>query len=142
MKSYYPKEKDIKESWYLIDIKDKSLGRVATQIATILRGKNDATFEPSVDPQNFVVVVNSNKLKFTGNKEEQKVYYKHTGFVGGIKEITASKLLQKDSTQIVKIAVKGMLPKNNLGHSLIKKLKVFKDEHHHHEAQKPQKVEI
>jgi large subunit ribosomal protein L13 len=138
MKTYYPKQSDIKKEWRLIDLKGKTVGRIATEIAGILVGKDKPTYEPSVDTGDFVVAINSDGIKFTGNKLTDKVYYRHTGAIGGIKEMTAKDLMKKDSTQVIVHAVRGMLPKNKLGRNAIKKLKVYKNDQHRHEAQKPQ----
>jgi large subunit ribosomal protein L13 len=137
MKSYHAKEKETKRQWLVIDLKDKILGRMATQIADILRGKNKPTFTPSADTGDFVIAINSDHLKLTGRKLDQKKYYHHTGYFGGIKHITAKDQLKKDSTELVYNAVKGMLPKGPLGRKQIKKLKVYATAEHPHAAQQP-----
>jgi len=124
-------------NWHLIDAQGKVLGRLATQVADILRGKRNPRFSPHLDSGDFVVVVNARKVKLTGRKWEQKTYYRHTGYIGGMKAITAEKLLLKKPEEIVRHAVKGMLPKNRLGSRLITKLKIYADEEHPHQAQKP-----
>lgn len=144
MKSFYPKAQDelVKKSWHIIDLKSKSLGRITTEIARILMGKNKPTFTPGADTGDFVIAINSDQIKLTGRKWEQKIYYRHTGFMGGIRETTAQKQLEKDSTKIVLQAVKGMLPKNIFGRKLLGKLKVYKNEVHPHGAQKPQALSL
>lgn len=142
MKTYYPKPSEIKHEWCLVDLKGKTVGRAATAIARILTGKTKPIYEPSVDTGDFVVAINADQVKFTGNKLTDKVYYRHTGAIGGIKEIIAKDLLKKDSRRVIALAVQGMLPKNKLGNNLIKKLKVYKDDQHKHGAQNPVAVAI
>jgi large subunit ribosomal protein L13 len=138
MKTVFAKKEDLdKRKWYVIDARDKVLGRLATQAADILRGKRNPAFTPHVDTGDFVVVINAQRVKLTGKKLEKKTYYRHTGYIGGIKAITAEKLLQKKPEEVVRHAVKGMLPKNRLGSQLLRKLKVYAGEEHPHEAQKP-----
>jgi len=126
----------------LIDAKGKTLGKIATQIAVLLRGKNKPTFTPNVDTGAFVVVVNAKDVKLTGNKLEQKMYYSHSGYIGGLKAINAKKMLEKFPERIIMHAVKGMLPKNRLSNRLITKLKVYAGEEHPHKAQNPIKIEV
>lgn len=142
MKSFYPKESEIERNWQVIDLDGLTLGRVASRIANILRGKDKPTFTPSVDMGDFVVAINSNKIKLTGNKLEDKVYHRYTGFRSGIRSITAKKQLQKDSTEIIMQAVKGMLPRGPLGRKQLTKLKVYTGSEHPHAAQKPQPKEL
>lgn len=142
MKSFYPKPESLSDSWYVIDLKDQVLGRVVSQIAKILMGKNKATYQPSVAPRHFVLALNSDKIKFTGNKLEQKIYYHYTNHIGGLKEITADKLMKKDSRQVIEHAVRGMLPKNKIGRELLGKLKVYCGSDHPHQAQKPVEVKV
>ena len=142
MKTFMAKKGEIERKWYVIDASDKVVGRLATKIATILRGKHKPVFTPHVDTGDFVVVVNAEKVKFTGNKLDKKFYYRHTGYIGGIKEISAKDLLQKKPEEIIRLAVKGMLPKGRLGRKLIKKLKIYRGEEHPHSAQQPEKLEI
>lgn len=137
MKSYHAKPDDINREWKLIDLTNKTLGRIASQIVTILKGKDKPTFTPSMDTGDFVVAVNANKIKLTGNKLNDKIYYKHTGYKGGIKQKTAKNLLQNNSPEILRIAVKGMLPRGPLGRKLLKKLKIYPGPDHPHMAQKP-----
>ena len=144
MKSFYPKAQDelVKKSWHIVDLKGKPLGRSTTEIARILLGKNKPTYTPGADTGDFVIAINSDKIALTGRKWDEKVYYRHTGYMGGIREITAKKQLEKDSTEIVYAAVKGMLPKNIWGRKLLGKLKVYKTDVHPHGAQKPQSLEL
>ena len=137
------KNEEAKErrKWHLVDASGKVVGRLATEIANLLRGKNSPQFTPNVDSGDFVVVINSDKVRFTGNKLADKKYYWHTGFVGGIKSITADKQMKKDSTEVVRKAVKGMLQGNALGRKQLKKLRIFAGEEHTHDAQSPEKYE-
>jgi len=137
MKTLSIKKEDVTRNWYLVNAEDKVLGRLATEVATLLRGKHKPTFTPHVDGGDFVVVVNAEKVKLTGNKLTDKKYYWHTGYPGGIREITAEKLLQKNPTDVIYKAVRGMLPKNRLGRQMIKKLKIYAGPTHDHDAQKP-----
>ncbi|MFQ5901828.1 MAG: 50S ribosomal protein L13 [Thermodesulfobacteriota bacterium] len=137
MKVYFPKEGDIEKEWFIIDANGMILGRLASKIATILRGKNKPVFTPHADVGDFVVVVNADKIAVTGKKLTDKVYYHHTGYPGGIKSITLEKLLAKRPEDVIIKAVQGMLPKNVLGRKMISKLKVYKGENHPHQAQKP-----
>lgn len=142
MKSYYPKPGEITKAWHLVDLNGKTLGRAATQIARVLMGKHKPEYTPSVDTGDFVVAINSDAVKLTGKKWTEKVYHRHTGYVGGIRSITAEKQRQKDSTQLIYIAVKGMLPKNTLGRQMIKKLKIYAGAEHKNQAQQPQPLEV
>ncbi|MBD3270581.1 50S ribosomal protein L13 [Candidatus Peregrinibacteria bacterium] len=141
-KTYTPKQAEISKKWFLIDAKDKPVGKISTEIANILRGKNKPTFTNHLDTGDYVVVINAAEVKLTGNKEMQKKYYSHSGFPGGFKEITAQKLREKNPTQILKFAVEGMLPKNKLRKKYMQKLKLFSGAEHTHEAQKPEIIEI
>jgi len=140
MKTEVAKAENVKRDWYLVDAQDIVLGRLATQIANVLRGKNKAIFTPSVDTGDFVIVVNAEKIALTGRKLENKIYYHHTGFPGGLKEITAGKLLEKKPEDIIRKAVKGMLPKNKLARHMLKKLKVYAGASHPHDAQQPKNL--
>ena len=131
---------EIKRDWFVIDLEDKVLGRIACEIATILRGKNKPIYSPSVDTGDFVVVINADKVKLTGNKLDDKIYYRHTGYVGGIKSIAAGKLLETKPEELVIKAVRGMLPKNTLGRQMLKKLKVYAGSEHRHAAQQPKNL--
>jgi len=142
MKTFVAKEKEVDRKWYLVDAKDKVLGRLATQIAMRLRGKHKPIFTPHADTGDFVVVINADKVTLTGKKWDKKIYYRHSGYIGGLKEITAKKLLEKKPRDILRFAVKGMLPKNSLGRRQLKKLKIYTGSTHPHEAQQPEKLEI
>jgi large subunit ribosomal protein L13 len=137
MKTYQAKKEELDHQWYLVDAEGKVLGRLATELAKILRGKNKPTFTPHVDTGDFLIVVNTRKVVLTGKKMKDKIYYHHTGYPGGIKEISAEKLLAKKPTEMLRIAVKGMLPKNSLGRQMLRKLKIYAGPDHPHEAQKP-----
>lgn len=137
MKSFYPKPESLSDSWYVIDLKDQVLGRAVSQIAKVLMGKNKPTYQPSVAPRHFVVAINSDQIRFTGQKRAKKVYYHYTYHIGGIKSITADKLMKKDSRQVIEHATSGMLPKNKIGRDLLGKLKVYRGAEHPHQAQKP-----
>jgi large subunit ribosomal protein L13 len=137
MKSYIPKKDDIQRNWFLIDAENKVLGRLASEVAMRLRGKNNPGFLPYADTGDFVVVINAEKLLLTGKKLDQKVYYRHSGFIGGLKSITAKKLKEKSPETLLRQAVKGMLPKNSLGRKLNTKLKVYVGPAHPHQAQQP-----
>lgn len=137
------KPADVTPTWWVLDAEDVVLGRLATRVASVLRGKHRATFTPHVDAGDFVVIVNAEKVKLTGRKLEQKTYHRHTGYVGSIKSITAGKLLAgPHADRVVRNAVRGMLPKNNLGRKLLKKLKVYAGPEHPHAAQAPQELEL
>jgi len=142
MKTFIAKEAEIDKKWYLVDAEKKVLGRLASQIAMRLRGKHKPVFTPHADTGDFIVVINAEKVTMTGAKQDQKVYYRHSGYVGGLKEITAEKLLAKKPERVIRSAVKGMLPKNSLGRRQLKKLKIYAGSEHPHEAQKPEKLEI
>lgn len=142
MKTFSAKAEEVKRNWVIVDLKDKVLGRAATQIANILRGKNKPTFTPHVDTGDFVVVINAEKVKLTGNKLRDKVYYKHTGYIGGMKIRTAGEILKRHPEELITHAVEGMLPGNRLSRQQIKKLKVYVGETHPHAAQVPQVYEL
>ncbi len=142
MKTEAAKIQEVSRDWYVVDVDGKVLGRVATQIANILRGKNKPTFTPSVDTGDFVIVVNAEKIALTGNKMADKMYYSHSGFPGGIKEINAEKLLQKKPEDVIKKAVKGMLPKNKLSRHMLSKLKIYTGSEHPHKAQQPKNITL
>jgi large subunit ribosomal protein L13 len=140
MKTQVAKAENVKRDWYLVDAQDIVLGRLATQIANVLRGKNKVIFTPSVDTGDFVIVVNAEKIALTGRKLDDKMYYHHTGFPGGLKEISAGKLLEKRPEDLIRKAVKGMLPKNKLARHMLKKLKVYAGASHPHDAQQPKNL--
>lgn len=142
MKTTVTKKSDIERKWYLIDASDVILGKLAVRVADLLRGKGKVNFSPSVDCGDNVIVVNASKIKVTGGKEEKKMYYRHSWYPGGLKSFTLSQMMEKDPRKVIEIAVKGMLPKNKLAREMIKKLKVYGDDKHEHEAQKPIKIEF
>lgn len=137
MKTYMAKPNTVEQEWYVVDAEGMVLGRLASQIASVLRGKNKPTYTPNVDTGDYVIVINCDKVILTGKKLEQKLYRRHTGYVGGLKETTYDKLMAQKPEFVVYKAVKGMLPKNSLGRSMIKKLKVYKGSEHNHQAQQP-----
>ncbi|MDA8325361.1 MAG: 50S ribosomal protein L13 [Nitrospiraceae bacterium] len=142
MKTRSAKKSEIEQKWYVVDAKDLVLGRLASRIAVYLRGKHKAIFTPHVDTGDFVVVVNAERVKLTGKKLEQKVYYRHSNYPGGLKSETAKSLLARRPEQVLVSAVSGMLPKNRLGRQMIKKLKVYSGPEHPHAAQQPQALSI
>jgi large subunit ribosomal protein L13 len=140
--TYSAKKDDVAGKWYIVDASGAVLGRLATVVASRLRGKHNPMFTPHVDTGDWVVVINADKVVLTGRKMDQKQYYRHSGYIGGLKSITAGKLLEKRPEDLVRFAVKGMLPKNRLGRKLYKKLKVYAGDQHPHEAQQPEQLEI
>jgi large subunit ribosomal protein L13 len=142
MKTYVAKEHEVEKKWYLVDAQDMILGRLATQIATRLRGKHKPIFTPHADTGDFVVVINADKVALTGNKWDNKMYYRHTGYMGGLKQISAKKLMEKKPDQVLYMAVKRMLPKNSLGRRQLKKLKIYAGSEHPHVAQNPQLIKM
>ena len=142
MKTYVAKENEVEKKWYLVDAQDMILGRLATQIALRLRGKHKAIFTPHADTGDFVVVINAEKVSLTGNKWDNKMYYRHTGYLGGLKQISAKKLIEKKPDQVLYMAVKRMLPKNSLGRRQLKKLKIYAGSEHPHTAQNPQLIKM
>jgi large subunit ribosomal protein L13 len=140
LKTYSAKADDIDRKWYLIDAEGKILGRLATQIAKILRGKNKPTYTPSMDLGDYVVVINAEKIKVTGNKLKGKIYRYHTFYPGGLKSVRLETLLNKKPEMVVKKAIQGMIPHNKLGRAMIKKLKIYKGSEHPHQAQKLEKI--
>lgn len=142
MKSYMASPATIERKWYVVDAADHTLGRLSSEIASILRGKNKPTYTPSMDTGDYVIVVNAEKIKVTGKKLDQKIYYRHSDYVGGMKETTLKELLAKKPEDVIKLAVKGMLPKGPLGRQMIKKLHVYAGPEHEHAAQKPEVLEI
>ncbi|MGC8916196.1 MAG: 50S ribosomal protein L13 [Thermoanaerobaculum sp.] len=142
MKTYVPKKGEVKQSWYVVDASDVVLGRLSTLVARLLRGKHKPQYTPGMDVGDFVVVVNAARVKLTGNKWEDKRYYRHTGDPGHLKEATARELREKTPERIVRYAVWGMLPKNRLGRKLLSKLKVYAGPEHPHQAQQPQPIKV
>ena len=137
MKTYMAKPEEIERKWYVVDCEGLVLGRVASKIASVLRGKNKPCYTPNVDCGDYVIAINTDKIVLTGKKLEQKYYRYHTGYIGGLKEIQFKKRMAEDSDKALTRAVKGMLPKNSLGRDMITKLKVFKGAEHNHQAQQP-----
>ena len=142
MATYSAKKGEIDRSWYLVDADDKVLGKLATKIASVLRGKHKPIFTPYVDTGDFVIVINAEKIHLTGNKLEDKLYYSHSGYPGGLKVKKASEILEKKPEEVIKHAVRGMLPKNRLGRQQLKKLKVYAGSNHPHESQMPKELKI
>jgi large subunit ribosomal protein L13 len=142
MKTYSAKPGEIPRDWYLVDAEGKTLGRIATQIAERLRGKGKAQYTPHVDTGDFVVVVNAEKIAVTGKKLEQKMYYKHSGFPGGLRERTLREQLDRQPAEVLRKAVKGMLPRNKLGRAQLTKLKIYVGPEHPHDAQAPTQLEV
>ena len=142
MGTYNAKKNEVERSWYIVDVNNKVLGKVASKIATVLRGKHKPVFTRHVDTGDFVVVINAGKVHFTGNKLENKQYYRHSGYPGGLKVTNASEMLEKKPENIIRYAVKGMLPKNRLGRQQFKKLKVYSGTDHPHKAQMPKELKV
>jgi large subunit ribosomal protein L13 len=142
MKTFSAKPEDVRRDWFVVDATDKILGRLATELASRLRGKHKPEFTPHVDTGDYIVVVNAARIRVTGNKMADKMYYRHTGYIGNLKSISLEKLMEKSPEQVITIAVKGMLPKNSLGRAMLKKLRVFAGPEHSHAAQQPQPLEI
>lgn len=142
MSTYMAKTSEVDHQWYVVDATDKTLGRLATRITEVLRGKHKPTYTPHVDTGDFVIVINAEKIHLTGKKWEQKKYYRHSGFPGGIKEMTYRKLIQRKPEFIIKKAVKGMIPHNKLGDQVFSKLKVYAGPEHPHQAQQPKELEL
>ena len=142
MKSFMAKSHEVKREWFVVDASGLTLGRLASQVASVLRGKNKPTFTPNVDTGDFVIVLNSDKVVLTGKKLEQKMYTYHTGYIGGLKQTPYKDMMAKKSDVVVYEAVKGMLPKNSLGRQMITKLRVYKGGEHNHQAQQPKVLEL
>jgi large subunit ribosomal protein L13 len=142
MKSYMAKKEEHKPKWYLVDARDAVLGRLSSRIAVILTGKNKPQYTPHVDTGDFVIVVNAEKVRLTGRKKENKIYYRYTGHQGGLKEVTAGKMLETHPERLILHAVRGMIPKTNLGRAMFSKIKVYAGSDHPHTAQKPEKITL
>jgi large subunit ribosomal protein L13 len=142
MKTFVAKEHEVEKKWHLVDADGKVLGRLASEIADLLRGKNKPIFTPHMDAGDYVIVVNADKVVLTGDKLDKKIYYHHSGYVGGLKQTTAKDLLRKRPENLLMLAVKGMLPKTSLGRRQLKKLKIYAGPDHPHQAQNPEKLEI
>jgi large subunit ribosomal protein L13 len=138
MRTYSPSAKDITREWYIVDAEGQTLGRLATRIATVLRGKHKPTFTPHMDMGDHVIVINADKVVLTGSKADQKLYHAHSGYPGGLRSVPFATMLERKPTDVVEKAVKGMLPKNKLGNAMGKKLKVYAGSEHPHAAQQPQ----
>ena len=142
MKTFSAKPETVKRDWFVVDADGKTLGRLATEIARRLRGKHKPEYTPHVDTGDYIVVVNADKINVTGNKRHDKMYYWHTGYIGNMKSASFDQLMAKDPERVLRLAVRGMLPKNRLGRAMIKKLKVFTGTEHNHTAQQPQALDI
>jgi len=142
MSTITAKKADLQKSWFVVDLENQVLGRAATEIARVLRGKHKAIYTPSVDTGDFVIVLNAEKVQLTGNKLNDKMYYNHSSYPGGLKEISAGKLLEKKPEELIRKAVKGMLPKNKLGRQMFRKLKVYTGTEHPHQAQQPRELKL
>ena len=141
-RTYVTKPEDIERDWYVVDASGQTLGRLASEVAQIIRGKHKPTFSPAVDVGDYVIVVNAEKIHVTGQKLDQKMYYRHSGYPGGLKELTLGRMLEEHPTRVIEFAVKGMLPKNKLGRKMVKKLKVYAGPDHPHQAQQPEALEL
>ncbi len=141
-KTFVTKDQDVQREWFVVDAAGQTLGRLSTRVAQVLRGKHKPTYSPSVDTGDYVVVVNAERIHVTGRKLDQKIYYRHSRYPGGLKEITLRNQLEKHPTRVIEHAVRGMLPKTRLGRRMFKKLKVYAGPDHPHEAQLPQSLEL
>jgi len=142
MKTFSAKTEEVEHDWYVVDAEGKALGRLATEIARRLRGKHKPEYTPHVDTGDYIVVINAEKIGVTGNKEKDKMYYHHTGYIGNLKSVSLGKLRETHPERIIQSAVRGMLPKNTLGRNMFKKMKVFVGAEHTHQAQQPKKLEL
>ncbi len=142
MKTFSAKPAEVKRDWYIVDAEGKTLGRLASEIAIRLRGKNKPEYTPHVDTGDFIIVINAEKVHTTGRKLENKIYYKHTGYIGNLKKVSLGKMLESRPERVLELAVKGMLPKNPLGRAMFKKLKIYAGVEHGHEAQQPKVLEL
>lgn len=141
-KTFSAKAHEIERQWFVVDAQGKTLGRLSTEIATILRGKHKPIYTPHVDCGDYVIVINADRIHVTGKRLDQKIYYRHSGYIGGLKEITLRRMLEKHPERVIELAVKGMLPKTRLGRVMFKKLKVYAAPTHPHTAQQPQTLEL
>lgn len=142
MKTYMPNAHDIQRDWFVVDAEDVTLGRLSSQVAAILRGKHKPTYTPNMDCGDHVIIVNAEKVKLTGNKESDKMYYRHSGFPGGIKEMSAGTMRAQKPERLVELSIKGMMPNGPLGRKMVKKLHVYAGPDHKHAAQQPQELDI
>jgi len=142
MKTYVAKPSNIERNWLIVDAKDQRLGRLATRIADNLRGKTKPVYTPNIDTGDFVVVINADRIAVTGRKMDNKIYYRHTGYPGGLKQRTLAEMMKKKPEEVIRLAVKGMLPKNRLGRAQLKKLKIYAGPEHPHAAQNPEEMQL
>ncbi|MGP1924048.1 MAG: 50S ribosomal protein L13 [Arsenophonus sp. NEOnobi-MAG3] len=142
MKTFTAKPETVKHDWYVVDADGKILGRLATEVAHRLRGKHKAEYTPHVDTGDYIIVINAEKVAVTGNKYEEKIYYRHTGYIGGIKQATFKEMIARHPERVIEIAVKGMLPRGPLGREMYRKMKVYGGSDHNHSAQQPQVLDI
>lgn len=142
MKTYATKPEDIERRWWVVDAEGKILGRLASEVATILRGKHKPYFAPHLDTGDYVIVINAAKIRVTGKKLDDKIYYRHSGYPGGLRSTTLAEMLKKRPTRVIRLAVRGMLPHNRLGRAMMRKLKIYEGESHPHQAQNPQELEL
>ncbi|MBS3783060.1 MAG: 50S ribosomal protein L13 [Anaerolineae bacterium] len=141
-RTYVTKSEDVQRDWYVVDARGQTLGRLASEVAQIVRGKHKPIYSPSVDVGDYVIVVNADQVHVTGRKLDQKMYYRHSGYPGGLKEVSLRRMLEEHPTRVIEYAVRGMLPKNRLGRKMLKKLKVYAGPAHPHEAQQPKPLEL
>jgi len=141
-RTYVTKPEDIQRKWYVVDARGRTLGRLASEVAQVVRGKHKPIYTPAADVGDYVIVVNAEKVHVTGSKLDQKMYYRHSGYPGGLKEISLRRMLEERPTRVIELAVRGMLPKIRLGRKMIKKLKVYAGADHPHEAQQPEPLEL
>lgn len=142
MKTYTPKAEDIEQTWWVVDAADQPLGRLATEVARVIRGKHKPIFTPHLDTGDYVVVVNASRVRLTGKKADRKTYFRHSGYKGGDQHIPFRRMIERHPERVVELAVRGMLPKNNLGRQLRRKLKVYAGPEHPHESQQPRPLEL
>jgi len=141
-KTYSAKKEDVKRVWYLVDAKDKILGRLAAKVASVLRGKHKAIFTPHIDTGDAVIIINASQVRLTGRKAKQKVYRRYSGYPGGLREVSFEKMFKQKPATVVKLAIRRMLPAGSLGHDILKKLKIYADDQHAQKAQNPQVLEV
>lgn len=141
-KTYVTKPEDIERNWYVVDASGQTLGRLASEVAQVVRGKHKPIYSPSVDVGDYVIVINAERIHVTGKKRDEKIYYRHSGYPSGLKEVPLGRMLEEHPTRVIRRAVKGMLPKNRLGRKMLKKLKVYAGPEHPHEAQQPEPLEF
>lgn len=142
MDTFFPKGEDLERKWYVVDAQEIVLGRLSAKVASILRGKHKAIYTPHTDTGDFVVVINAEKVKLTGNKLSDKIYVRYSGYPGGLRSVNARTMLAKKPEEVIRLSVKGMLPKNTLGRQMLKKLKVYAGNEHPHQAQKPESLDL